>query len=175
VGFRGLLSLQTGLDWSPYDLLEPTLLGPGLQNHSARLFKLRCLLRGRGILIRSLDETVGRDAYETGCNGCPLTPSHLRSLLGRGELARWRGPLTWPPPAERDGGGGGLAFHDVVVRMHRRLPVPDAQGKLVGNLRLHCRNRLGGRSPRKIVVLKELPLGPTGKPLRRGCLPKPMP
>ena len=317
VTFQRLLSLLTGLDWSPYDLLDTTLLGEGLQDHSTRLFKLRCLLQGRGIVIRRLEQAVEADAFEAGCNGSPLTPYRLRDLHRRGELARWprgflcisgadhipmelrravhglgtvglgityatsqSGPLTWLPPEEllneEESLGkplpnvtvnplqpmrmerGGLPFHEVVISKRMRFRRPEADGTLVEactvlenfqpgdllarsptgalifagrsndvflfrsllispfeieqvlsqrpevleclafgapspshgavpmaavvlrshrdgeatallveSLRRACQVQLGVRSPKKIVVLHDLPRGATGKPLRR--------
>jgi acyl-coenzyme A synthetase/AMP-(fatty) acid ligase len=59
---------------------------------------------------------------------------------------------------------GAVPMAAVVLRSHRD---GEATALLVESLRRACQVQLGVRSPKKIVVLHDLPRGATGKPLRR--------
>jgi long-chain acyl-CoA synthetase len=61
----------------------------------------------------------------------------------------------------------------VKSRIHGEIPVaavvlsPNAQNRETADIMNHCRQSLGVRGPRQIVVVQSIPRNPAGKPLRR--------
>lgn len=71
---------------SPYLKVRAPLLGEGLQNWSARLYKLVTLFHNRRIVIRSLDHPFQPGTIPAHCDGMPMPPDMLRVHLAWNDL-----------------------------------------------------------------------------------------
>ncbi|EDY38626.1 hypothetical protein CPCC7001_1505 [Cyanobium sp. PCC 7001] len=109
-----ILSGVQRLDWSPYQLLHRPLLGPGLQHHSSRLFKLTCVMQGTGLVVRDPLAPIGPDVLAQGCTGTPMAPLALRRRLEAGQLDRLPGSFLVVTGADRVP----MALREAVRRLH---------------------------------------------------------
>ncbi|MCP9887545.1 acyl--CoA ligase [Cyanobium sp. ATX 6A2] len=71
---------------SPYQQVRTPLLGEGLQNWSARLYKLMTLIRGGQLVIRRLDQPFQPGTIPCRCDGMPMPPNMLRMHLAWDDL-----------------------------------------------------------------------------------------
>ncbi len=83
---KAISMLHPGDAHSPFHLLRSPLLGEGLQNWSARLFKFVVLLKGSGLVIRSSDTPFAAGSIPEHCDGMPMPPNGLRLHLAWDDL-----------------------------------------------------------------------------------------
>lgn len=72
--------------WLPFQLLRHPMVSPELQNWSGRFNKLRALLQGQGLTVRSSEQALAELPLPEACDGTLIGPSQLRRRLARGDL-----------------------------------------------------------------------------------------
>ncbi len=148
ISFLRMASLQQGLNWSPFDLLEQPLLGPGLQDYSSRVFKLRYLLRGQPIVVRD-GHGLDPSSLPPNTSGFSCPPLTLRRLLQQGQLGRFpegflciTGSDHIPMDLRR-----AVASSRQAAARHHLCHQPDGAAHLVTSGAAAGRGGIGGFSP----------------------------
>ena len=67
--------------WSPYNLVKRPLVGPSMQNWSARLQKLLLILRGKSFVVRNSLQPFRDQPIIQNCDGSLIAPNGLRRWM----------------------------------------------------------------------------------------------
>lgn len=67
--------------WSPYHLVKRPLVGPSMQNWSARLQKLLLILRGKSFVVRNSLQPFRDQPIIQNCDGSLIAPNGLRRWM----------------------------------------------------------------------------------------------
>lgn len=75
-----------GTLWSPYQLINRPLLGPGMQDWSSRFQKILFILNGKSFVTRQKTQPLQEQPLFHNCDGTFLSPNGIRQWIAYGNM-----------------------------------------------------------------------------------------